>query len=506
MPDTEAYEMCTNFSNSLDINDNASARQARLSHGRDQNLNNGSGPMTINTCGLTGLTIFGTLNIVAAERRRVPSPRFGNNSSGAGPSAMNNYDSDGEERRGPGDLTRSSNTSFANSRRSSGKPLTPENLRREENAFRQLLDDSEQYEDLLTVDGEDAQEVLNRWQRLSECINDTELQSQIVHAIIKLSDNSGLFPECLWIGENENLGKRPAEVGVFADIWMGNISGVKVAVKVVRHRIDVQKYEHSRKAFVRKVMVWRSLNHPSVLPLTGMYWLNGDPEQICLVSPWMENGNLLQYLRGHPELSPETHISLAKDIAQGLAYLHDLNIIHGDLKGHNILITPDRTACITLALSRAIGAEEVTELSTASSCWRPVRWLAPEQLRSGVRSIISPESDIYAFGCVCYEIYARSIPFEDVEEYRIYYVVAVQKRHPEPPPQAPGAMQRLMESCWSAEPGSRPKAVDVVDEIRRVQEGHAGLSLPAGRPRRGNVQDLFGGLYDWLLGWLMSLV
>ena len=59
-----------------------------------------------------------------------------------------------------------SNASFVNPRPSSGKPLTPEKLRREENAFRQLLDNLEQYDDILTVEGEDAQEMLNDWQRV----------------------------------------------------------------------------------------------------------------------------------------------------------------------------------------------------------------------------------------------------------------------------------------------------------------------------------------------------
>ncbi|KAL0057243.1 Rho guanine nucleotide exchange factor, partial [Marasmius tenuissimus] len=148
---------------------------------------------------------------------------------------------DGEKRE-PTDSPRP-RASIANPRPSSGRQLTPEKLRREENSFRQLLSNPEQYDDLLTIDGEDAQELLNDWQRLSECTNDTGLRTQIVHTIIKLSDNSGLFPECLWIGEMKNLSKRPAEVGVFADIWTGNMNGVKVAVKVVRQRIDPQKRE-----------------------------------------------------------------------------------------------------------------------------------------------------------------------------------------------------------------------------------------------------------------------
>ncbi|KAK1216382.1 Rho guanine nucleotide exchange factor [Marasmius sp. AFHP31] len=393
--------------------------------------------------------------------------------------------------------------SFANPRPSSGKPLSPEKLRREESAFRQLLDDSEQYEDILAADGEDAQEVLNDWQRLTECTSDAELRPKIARMIIKLSDNSGLFPQCLWIEEVNGLSKSPAEFGGSTDTWTGSINGVRVAIKVVRHRIDSQKREQVVKAFTREAMVWRNLNHPNILPFTGMYWFNGYQELVCLVSPQMENGNLLQFLNDHPELDPTTQLRLAKDVAQGLAYLHDLKIIHGDLKSYNVLITPDGTACISdLGLSRAVDADEATGLSTALSCWRPVRWLAPERLTSGGRSNTSPEGDIYAFGCVCYEIYARNIPFQDVEEYRIHYIVAVQGQRLEPPCQAPHAMQRLMESCWSAEPASRPKAMDIVDEIDHIQAGRPGVITLSEPPRPADLRGLFGVFYYWLLGWL----
>ena len=59
--------------------------------------------------------------------------------------------------------------------------------------------------------------------------------------MMKLSNNSGLFPECLWIGEVKDVSKSPLAVGVFGDIWTGNIAGRRVAMKVIRHRIDSEK-------------------------------------------------------------------------------------------------------------------------------------------------------------------------------------------------------------------------------------------------------------------------
>ena len=115
-----------------------------------------------------------------------------------------------------------------------------------------------------------------------------------------------------------------------------------------------------------------------------------------------------------------------------------------------------------------------------------LRWLAPELLKTGKRSAMSKESDIYSFGCVCYEvrfgsvfshyrglpkilkIYAKEFPFADIEDYGIYHIIVGENQHPEIPPKAPDAMRRLMENCWTPEPGSRPKAATIVEEIDRM--------------------------------------
>ncbi|KAL0058289.1 Rho guanine nucleotide exchange factor [Marasmius tenuissimus] len=531
IPETKAYGIFghlrnfgigdhANVSGGSNIDKNTTTMQ-NSTHGRDdQNLDDGSGSTTAKSAGAPGSsyspphTSIGMSSVDSApETQKVSDGDSGISvmnsdlgTRGNPPPATHTPEKnlEGSKRREPTEPPRS-RANIANPRPSSGRQLTPEKLRREENSFRQLLGNSEQYDDLLMIDGEDAQEVLNDWQRLSECTNDAELRTQIVRTIIELSDSSGLFPECLWIAEVKNLSKRPVEVGSFGDVWTGSMNSVKVAMKVVRHRIDPQKREQV--AFTREAMVWRNLNHPNILPFTGMYWFNARNEgQMSLVTPWMENGNLLQFLRGHPELEPETQLTLAKDVAQGLAYLHNFKITHGDLKSYNVLITPDHVACITdLGLSRVVDAEDATGLPTASSCWRPVRWLAPERLRSAGRFDVSSESDIYAFGYVCYEIFAKHIPFEDIEEYRVYYVAAVQKQHPERPPQVPDTMWRLIKLCWSEEPDFRPKAVDAVDEIGHIQAGRPGLIVPTERPRPGNEQSLFGSIFNWLLGWLTML-
>ncbi|KXN83880.1 Dual specificity protein kinase zakA [Leucoagaricus sp. SymC.cos] len=72
------------------------------------------------------------------------------------------------------------------------------------------------------------------------------------------------------------------------------------------------------------------LNHPNILPFYGIYYLDVTQTQLCLVSLWMDNRNLIGFLKAD-HLFPRN--PLVYDIVRGLDYLHEQDIIHGDMKG-----------------------------------------------------------------------------------------------------------------------------------------------------------------------------
>lgn len=102
--------------------------------------------------------------------------------------------------------------------------------------------------------------------------------------------------------------------------------------------------------FSTEIILWRQLCHPNVLPFHGVYYLDDLHTRVCLISPWMKNGNIVQFLKNAPDsdhvlLVNEnlcallemifTIVRQAFDIARGLEYLHTMQpkIVHGDLKG-----------------------------------------------------------------------------------------------------------------------------------------------------------------------------
>ena len=106
--------------------------------------------------------------------------------------------------------------------------------------------------------------------------------------------------------------------------------------------------------FSKEVILWNSLSHPNVLKLLGV--LGGIGQyQFATVAEWMDHGNIMQYIRDNAtnrltlvripafrgQRFPTEHVEQLYGAVQGLKYLHDANLTHGDLKGVRALPSPD---------------------------------------------------------------------------------------------------------------------------------------------------------------------
>ncbi|KAK1219992.1 hypothetical protein PQX77_017264 [Marasmius sp. AFHP31] len=291
--------------------------------------------------------------------------------------------------------------------------------------------------------------------------------------MLRLSKNSGLHPTCLSVQNVKRIGEYPVAAGGFGDVWKGTIgdSSELVCLKVVKVYLK-SNLEQLTNEYLREAILWRQMKHPNVLPFHGIYRLE-HTQQLCLISPWMDNGNLVEFLKAtkREDVNHYTLVgSLVYDVTSGLAYLHSRKIVHGDLKGLNILITCLFRACIAdFGLSRIIDSKG---LRITTSATRPVgtaRWLAPELLVGSGGP--SKESDIYSYACVCYEIFTGLQPFPDfTNEVTVAFHVAQGKRpsRPEEAPELSDVMWALMNVCWDATPTSRPTAAHVLREVERL--------------------------------------
>ncbi|KAG6851417.1 hypothetical protein C0991_009316 [Blastosporella zonata] len=134
----------------------------------------------------------------------------------------------------------------------------------------------------------------------------------------------------------------------------------------------------------------------------------------------MENGDISVYLKKNPG-APRRR--LADDVGKGLSYLHEKGIIHGDLKGPNILINAaGRARLADFGISSISDSQVIawTTQSTSASKGGSVRWQAPELFAVGTVEDDDEEveeavnntaaSDVYAMGCVFFEVRSLRIP------------------------------------------------------------------------------------------------
>ncbi|EGN99518.1 hypothetical protein SERLA73DRAFT_26193, partial [Serpula lacrymans var. lacrymans S7.3] len=89
----------------------------------------------------------------------------------------------------------------------------------------------------------------------------------------------------------------PQMSGGFADIWLGRYKGRSVGLKVLRV-YGSDNLSKVKKAFCREAVLWKTLSHPNIVPFLGA---STKLFPLCMVCPWMENGNIVTYLKRYPK-------------------------------------------------------------------------------------------------------------------------------------------------------------------------------------------------------------
>ncbi|KAJ7139286.1 kinase-like domain-containing protein [Mycena epipterygia] len=322
-----------------------------------------------------------------------------------------------------------------------------------------VLDNKETYKQFLTCRGTLAQQLLDLVQDLLDFFCDSASRPLLSTALLRLSRASGLHPTCFAISGLEKIGHQVAGGG-FGDVWKSVVDGQTVAVKSVRIFQDAD-VKIALKEFGREAVIWRQLSHPNLLPFFGLYYLD---TRLCLVSPWMEHGHLLQFLRNAP--SNIDRVSVILDVARGLEYLHSNKVVHGDLKAMNILVAPSTRACIADFGLSSIADVLPLDFTHSTPILRggTVRYQAPELL-SGTCSIHFG-SDVYAFACVCYEILTGKAPFFDLaNEMAVAINVINGKRPSKPETFSRENIWVLIQDCWKQEPDQRPTMTEVFQRL-----------------------------------------
>ncbi|KAF9232646.1 kinase-like domain-containing protein [Melanogaster broomeanus] len=192
--------------------------------------------------------------------------------------------------------------------------------------------------------------------------------------------------------------------GGFSTVSKAQFRGTTVAVKLVKD-VGKDREDSLYNCYPPCVTI-------TFVPFYGASTLSSPP---YIVSRYMRNGNLVQYLSRKPgtnrmKLGTFFNWRELYEICLGMRFLHGANVVHSDLKSLNVLVDDSGKACITdfgLSKARTLTASE----SNASMIAGTLRFLAPEALRG---QPVTFETDVYAFGMVIYEVSTPSLVWSEM--------------------------------------------------------------------------------------------
>lgn len=191
--------------------------------------------------------------------------------------------------------------------------------------------------------------------------------------------------------------------GGMAVIYKGRDTILNRLVTIKLMRSEYTSDEDFVRRFRREAQAVASLSHPNIV---SIYDVGRENDMHYLVMEYVHGEDLRSVIKREGPLEPAKAVRIARQICDALEHAHENNIVHRDVKPHNILITRTGRAKLTdFGIAREASAATVTTTDTIIGS---VHYLSPEQARG---ELAGPKSDIYSLGVVLYEMLTGSVPF-----------------------------------------------------------------------------------------------
>jgi Tol biopolymer transport system component len=222
--------------------------------------------------------------------------------------------------------------------------------------------------------------------------------------------------------------------------------------------------------------VLASLNHPNI---AAIYEKLEETEGVgYLVLEYVPGRTLAERIAQEP-IELEEALSIALQIADGVAAAHEQDVIHRDLKPGNIKITPEgKVKVLDFGLAKAVGDEALDLQNTKTEPGRVLgtpAYMSPEQARG---KPIDKRSDIWSFGCVLYEMLTGKIPFKgETVSDTLANILQTELDWQALPKSTPANIVVLLRRCLEKNPNRRLH--DIADAAIEINET---LNLPAIAP------------------------
>ncbi|CAE6482150.1 unnamed protein product [Rhizoctonia solani] len=303
------------------------------------------------------------------------------------------------------------------------------------------------------------------------------------HALAVIAEITGksLPPKTMLDRTFVTIGNQAISQGSSYDVFVGEyFTGEKIAIKVLRHRVDEETATKTHMRFARLTENWAALRHDCILPFYGVGVMQSPVSpteyQLYLVSPYLKNQDIKRYIKNYPGVSGHARLQMTLDIARGLEYMHEgddlpelggKGVVHSALNIYNVLVKDSGRAVIS-----GFGHAKVIKDFQASFTGdnSEYRYMGPEILDDAVLTF---GSDIWSWAMTSLEILTDEPPFgAKTRGTKIIQMIGTNKRperanHPKIETyDNSDEIWQLFEDCWKKQPEDRPSASEVVCRVR----------------------------------------
>ena len=235
-----------------------------------------------------------------------------------------------------------------------------------------------------------------------------------------------------------------------------------VAVKILH-----QQYENDTEfiaRFQREAKAAARMTHPNIVNVFDVGVAEG---RHYIIMEYVPGRTLKERIKEEGPMPAAEALHIARQIAGALAQAHANNLVHCDIKPHNILVMPDGNVKVAdFGIARAVTESTMTYNDNIMGS---VHYFSPEQARG---TIITPKSDVYSLGVVLYEMLTGRIPFDGNT------AVSIARKHLEEEPQplrslvpnVPPVVEALVSRMMAKDPALRPDSRMLVQDIMHTEQ------------------------------------
>lgn len=210
--------------------------------------------------------------------------------------------------------------------------------------------------------------------------------------------------------------------------------------------------------FLMEASIMGQFEHENVIRLIGVVTKS---EPVMIVTEFMENGSLDQFLRKHDDgqLQIVQILEMLRGIAAGMKYLTEKGFVHRDLAARNVLVDAQLNCKIAdFGLSRGLEGSVEQEYTTNGGKI-PVRWTAPEAI---THRKFTAASDVWSFGVVMWEVCSfGERPYWEWTNQKVISEITIGYRLPAPM-DTPESLHTLMLRCWNIDRHRRPTFAQIL--------------------------------------------